>query len=410
MLTAEDILNDDAYSLLGIEKIISKLRKNGEDFDEKDLRHYYKQQEVNQRTSPQKKPTKRLKITGPPGAYQVDLIFLPKFRSSNRGITTFLLLVEILSRKAFAYPVTFKKPSDLLDAYEQFIMDQDGNVIDVYADDEFSKRWFRAYNDVLNVNIHTGIAKDDHVSKYSNRLGIVDRLVRTLRKLMNKYMLVKNTTKWSKWLPEIIRLYNNTPHASLNDRTPNEVNSDLNGMEKIFKQDVEYNQGQDDKANPIAVDDVVRILTPKGTFAKEGPRFSEKLYDVVKKEGFKWRVRPHSEDSSLPKQALIRQKLADNDLLVVDQKSLVPLPTRPSKAVRDEKTERHRTRLQREGIISNKRDLDLAVLNKRSVPTKPIDRSPIKVKLCSPGGSPVTTIISYFPQNSCGSYIGPNTF
>jgi hypothetical protein len=86
MKTAQEILSDDAYSLLGLDKIISKLRNVGEDFDEKELRHAYKQLEVNQRTQRQKKPIKLLKITGPPGAYQIDLIFLPKYRSSNRGI------------------------------------------------------------------------------------------------------------------------------------------------------------------------------------------------------------------------------------------------------------------------------------------------------------------------------------
>jgi hypothetical protein len=128
----------------------------------------------------QKKPVKLLKITGPPGAYQIDLIFLPKYRSSNRGITIFLLLVEIIRRKAFAYPIKSRKSADILDAYEQFFKDHDGNLSDVYGDDEFNSEWFRAFNDVLNVNVHTGVAKDDHISKHSNRLGIIDRLVRTL--------------------------------------------------------------------------------------------------------------------------------------------------------------------------------------------------------------------------------------
>jgi hypothetical protein len=92
-------------------------------FDEKELRHAYKQLEVNQRTQRQKKPVKMLKITGPPGASQIDLIFLPKYCSSNRGITTFLLHVEIFSKKAFAYPIKSKKPADILDAYENFYKD-----------------------------------------------------------------------------------------------------------------------------------------------------------------------------------------------------------------------------------------------------------------------------------------------
>ncbi len=366
MKTAKEILSDDAYSLLGIAKVITKLRKAGEEFDEKELRHAYKQQEVNQRTQRQKKPDKHLKITGPPGSYQIDLIFLPKYRSSNRGVETFLLLVEIPSRKAFAYPIKSKKPSDILDAYEKFYEDHDGNLSNVYADNEFKPEWFKAFNDVLNVNVHTGIAKDDHISKHSNRLGIIDRLVRTLRKLMNKYMLLHNSTQWSKWLPDIISLYNKTPHASLNDRTPDEASADVNGLEKRFKMDVRHNQAEDtEKVSPVSVGDTVRILTKKETFAKEGPTFSKELYVVVKKDGYKWRVHPKTGGP------LERRKLADNDMLVIDADTLVALPDRPIRQDIDTAVERHRTRLQREGIIRKKSDLDLAVALPKAVKDPP---------------------------------------
>jgi hypothetical protein len=379
MKTAQEILSDDAYSLLGINKVIAKLVSAGEEFDEKELRHAYKQLEVNQSTQRQKKPVKLLKITGPPGAYQIDLIFLPKYRSSNRGITIFLLLVEIPSRKAFAYPLKSQKPAAILDAYEQFYKDHDGNLNNVYGDDEFNSEWFKAFNDVLNVNVHTGIAKDDHISKHSNRLGIIDRLVRTLRKLMNKYMLLQNDTQWSKWLPKIISIYNKTPHSSLNNRTPDEVSADVNGMEKRFHQDVKYNQAQDAMDTPVSVGDTVRILEKKATFAKEGPTFSKELYVVVKKDGFKWRVHPKTGGP------LLRRKFADNDLLVINPDTLVALHDQPVRQDIDEGVERHRTRLQREGIIKEKSDLDRAVALpiKVKLPrkSKVVSKDPIKLTL-----------------------------
>jgi hypothetical protein len=378
MKTAQEILSDDAYSLLGIDKVIAKLISAGVEFDEKELRHAYEQLEVNQRTQRQKKPVKLLKITGPPGAYQIDLIFLPKYPSSNRGITIFLLLVEIPSRKAFAYPIKSRKPADILDAYEQFYKDH-GNLSDVYGDDEFNSEWFRAFNDVLNVNVHTGIAKDDHISKHSNRLGIIDRLVRTLRKLMNKYMLLQNDAHWSKLLPKIISVYNKTPHASLNNRTPDEVSADVNGMEKRFRQDVKYNQAEDAQETPVSVGDTVRILEKKTTFAKEGPTFSKELYVVVKKDGFKWRVHPKSGG------ALLRRKFAGNDLLVINADTLVALPDQAVRQDIDKGVERHRTRLQREGIINKTSDLDRAVALpiKLKIPRKPkaVTKDPIKLTL-----------------------------
>jgi hypothetical protein len=96
------------------------------------------------------------------------------------------------------------------------------------------------------------------------------------------------------------------------------------------------------------------------------------LYVVVKKDGFKWRVRPQSGGP------LERRKFADNDLLVINPDTLVPLPDQPVRQDIDEGVERHRTRLQREGIINNKSDLDRAVaLPKPKVVTK----DPIKLTL-----------------------------
>ena len=72
--------------------------------------------------------------------HQIDLIFFPKHRSNNSGATKFLLRIEIPNRKACAYPVKSKKSEALLDAYEKFVKEQDGHLIDVYGDDEFKKQ------------------------------------------------------------------------------------------------------------------------------------------------------------------------------------------------------------------------------------------------------------------------------
>jgi hypothetical protein len=185
-------------------------------------------------------------------------------------------------------------------------------------------------------------------------------------------MLLQNTTQWSKWLPHIISVYNKTPHSSLNNRTSDELSADVNGMEKRFRQDVKYNQAQDALETPVSVGDMVRILTKKETSAKEGPSFSKALYVVVKKDGFKWRVQPKSGEP------LERRKFADNNLLVINPDTLVALPDQQVRQDVDEGVERHRTRLQREGIINDKSDMDRAVaLPKPKVVTK----DPIKLTL-----------------------------
>jgi hypothetical protein len=158
-------------------------------------------------------------------------------------------------------------------------------------------------------------------------------------------------------LPKIISVYNETPHdhAYLNNRTPDEVYADNDEKEKRFRQDIKHNLAEDAKKAPTSVGDTVRILEKKEIFAKEGPTFSKELYVVVKKDGLKWRVHPKTGGP------LERRKFADNDLLVINADTLVALPDQTVQQDIDKGVERHRTRLQREGIIDDKSDLDRAV-------------------------------------------------
>jgi len=93
---------------------------------------------------------------------------------------------------------------------------------------------------------------------------------------------------------------------------------------------------------------------------------------VVKKDGNKKRVHPS------PGGPLLRRKLADDDVLVVDAHTLVPLPDRPIRQDIDIGVEGHRTRLQREGIFREQSDLDLPVAPPIKVKSPPRIRDAAK--------------------------------
>jgi hypothetical protein len=169
-------------------------------------------------------------------------------------------------------------------------------------------------------------------------------------------------------------------------------------MEKRFHQDVKYNQAQDAMDTPVSVGDTVRILEKKTTFAKEGPTFSKELYVVVKKDGFIWRVHPKTGG------ALLRRKFADNDLLVINPDTLVALPDQTVRQDIDEGVERHRTRLQKKGIINEKSDLDRAVALSIKVKlprkSKEVTKDPIKVILKPTAGKARENILKTYKRLS----------
>ncbi len=54
------------------------------------------------------------------------------------------------------------------------------------GDNEFSSAAIRKFCDDNNIRLDTSVAKEEHISN-GNKLGIIDRLVRTLRERIERY-------------------------------------------------------------------------------------------------------------------------------------------------------------------------------------------------------------------------------
>ena len=111
------------------------------------------------------------KITAPPDCYQIDVVNFPSYVKKVNKYNKFLVLIEILSRQAFVYPLRSNKMTDIIEAYEEFIDEVNGKVVSIEGDDEFNNKSFQAYNDELGVVVISDVAKDDHITKFGDKLG-----------------------------------------------------------------------------------------------------------------------------------------------------------------------------------------------------------------------------------------------
>ena len=121
-----------------------------------------------------------LTIVAPPRSFQIDIVLLPLYKGANQGKDKFLLLVDVLSRRAFAYVLKSGQMRDVLDAYGLFL-DDVSDVHSVTGDNFFNNRQFKLMNNTNDIKLYTGIAEEDHMTNKGNRLGIIDRLTRTER-------------------------------------------------------------------------------------------------------------------------------------------------------------------------------------------------------------------------------------
>jgi hypothetical protein len=294
-------------------------------------------------TPPPTRRKKFAKIAFPPDSFQIDVAFMSKYKSANRGITAFLLLVEVNSRMAFAYVLKDTKMETILASYRKFLQDVQDKPQFVKGDDEFSARKFVSANEAQNINVITGTAKDEHVTQ-GDPLGIVDSLVRTLRRLIEKRIAADDDPKWTSWLGQILDTYNATPHGSLGKgKTPEEVYEDHSAKHKIWAAGAAHNMAlSKDLAERFKAGDYVRVRLAKPQFTKGATQtMSLQVYQVTGVKGTRVAVKTY------PEGAQQTRAYKANELLKVDRPATLEAPRR-AEAVRAKSTAARK--LAKEGV------------------------------------------------------------
>ncbi len=117
-----------------------------------------------------------LKITAAPKSFQIDMVYYP----ISENFKYVLLIIDIQFRKAWAYLLSSGScgtGENILEHIKQFLSEV-GQINSVEGDNQFSFKTIQEYNKENNIKTDTSIAKDEHISQ-GNKLGIIDRLVRT---------------------------------------------------------------------------------------------------------------------------------------------------------------------------------------------------------------------------------------
>lgn len=342
----ESIFYDPKIGLMSFEKFRMKVKDLYPEIKTKTIKQFYENQEINQIA---KKPiidkTKEYKINGPELSFQVDLMFVPKTvktkeaqikKANEEGLFpknlfyVFLLCVDILSRKAYIYPLPDKTASSVITGYTQFLSDlkQDTEALEdtenyfnrfkpfsIIADDGFNFKQFTKLNESLDILLDTSTAKDDHIVQ-GNRLGIIDRLVRTIKNLLMKYIYATSGKQYSvkQIIQNIVENYNDTPHRSLNNVTPNQVFENKEARMMIYNENKNHNENIDHNNN-LQIGDTVRILNRREAFGKEKPQFSKEIYVIDEQIGHKYIVKDNDNNK-------LNRKLKSNEIQKIDTKQI----------------------------------------------------------------------------------------
>lgn len=139
---------------------------------------------------------------------QSDLIEMQPFKSENRGYRYILIAIDIFSKMLYAEPLLNKTASATTKAMERIFRkiynDTNRPIRNLHTDNgrEYYNSEMKQLLDKHKIN---------HYSTYSiMKASIIERAIRTWKKLMYMEFSMQGSYKWIHKLDQIIDNYNNT--------------------------------------------------------------------------------------------------------------------------------------------------------------------------------------------------------
>ena len=207
-------------------------------------------------------------------SFQIDLTFLPKYKSSNKNYSVLFTAINIISRFAYCYYSKDKKGSTILNFLKE--MNKLTKIEFITCDEgtEFNNKEFIKYCEENNIKIF--FVKDD-----SNKLSKINRFHRTLKENIMKLFVVNKNVNWIKYIDDIIKNYNNTENRMIKT-TPQEAENNIYKMTDIIYEDKEITQKIKNEEKEFNIGDYCRIKIKRKNFDKTPQNYSDEIYYIEK--------------------------------------------------------------------------------------------------------------------------------
>lgn len=130
-----------------------------------------------------------------------------------------LTAVDVFSRIAYVLPLKDKTGKSVEKALSEIIKKAKVRKVRSDAGSEFKNKLVKKLLDDNNIYHHVAL-NDDIKANY------VERFNRTLKMMIFRYLTKNKTDRYIDVLPKLVESYNSTPHRSLGNIAPNDVNKE----------------------------------------------------------------------------------------------------------------------------------------------------------------------------------------
>ena len=227
------------------------------------------------------------------GSYQFDTLI----QSKTAEPRYFLIIININSRKLYAYPMNDKNTDSVHKALEDFVT-KVKDVESMTSDQDHSYITDSMTNFFLSHHIdHQTTLANDH-----NRLGIINRAIKTLRDLnQSRDFTVKSMNR-------CLKAYNNSIHSSTQMK-PNQFDK-ADEIEYIRKMD-ELTDSIQHRAKELKPHTHVRIIQDKTLMGKKRSNLTPNAYLIDSKVKNKYIIRAKDDSvAEYPRYRLVPDKKA----------------------------------------------------------------------------------------------------
>ena len=212
-----------------------------------------------------------------PNAFQMDTFI---------GRPNYLMLINVNTRKAYAYEMDGKGAKEVLRSLNEFIkVEPECKAITSDQDTAYLSNSVLDFMRDHNI-IYTTTLDEDH-----NKLGIINRFMRTIRDMQSHESTESQSRSRNNIsVLDLVNSYNDMPHRALNNKTPNEFTKG---------DELEYIDKMSHEHDPYAFQsgDTVRLVLDKSPLVKHRTNLSKEAYTVDSKVGNQFLIR--STDGSI---------------------------------------------------------------------------------------------------------------
>ena len=210
-------------------------------------------------------------IWGLPDSYQTDLLDMGV--REYKGYRYILNIIEINTRKAYAYPL--KRKSETPDVFITWMKLMKPHVIQCDQGTEFTNNKIQKFCTSHDINLRFIEPRN------KTDQGKIERFNGTLRRLITLYMMAYKTDDWVKALPILLENYNSRFHSALGTSPDKADETAINTKNrKQFNEAQQYFQR-------FGIGDRVRRLINKkaNTFYKGRNEWTKEVYTI---DQIKW--------------------------------------------------------------------------------------------------------------------------